>query len=935
MNNSYKVLILDDDKNLGMLLREYLTTQCSCEVKTVCFEEDFWEIIQNESFDILFLDYRLQNTTGLKILEKMSNLGIHTPTVMMTGQGNEKIAVKAIQLGAIDYLIKGEYPLETLPNLIYKAVHIRKLQRSVQRSLNKIRYQATLLNNIRDAVVVWDLDGKITYWNKAAESLYGFTSKDMIGKNAARVYFSIFSPPISTSADLSEKRVVERRFSRTDKHSIWISSQVTPLLNPDKTKTVKLGYMDVTRDITDSKLEQEELIKSKLFIQHILDALPDTVYTINLLENKITYASSRDKGILREKNKDEREKNLDDLLTLIHPEDLDKVKQHYQDINQLQDGEIAVVEFRIRTRKQGLRWLMNREAVFSRRWDGTVVEIIGSSEDITSSKQMNEKLWWRLKNEEFIQAISANFLHNLNASSGETLLLEALKKATQYLQTEFGVVFLEKNSEFSQKYVYFREELLINQRPVFPGEFLFKTLPDLITRLQQGEIIYYPAREMPAETSASIFQEFQDKESGALVLIPMIYRNDLFGILVFGARESGIQWLKEYNYILRSFAQVYLKAMRQMESDRALRESEARYRAIVEDHQTEMICRFDENKILTFVNEMYCSYYGKDRSSLVGNHFLAAVPDNEREEIAAQIDSLDQHQPAKIIVHRINFPGEFPRWQEWSVRIILDQENRPSRFQAIGRDITDRILLEEKVSAAQIRLAEATRLTSIGQLASSVAHQISNPLTTIIADAQLLKKTVDGTGLASESIEAIIKSGWRAQEVINELMKFSGGFQETPRLVSLTECIYASNLLVEAHLQAEGITLTIDLPEEPLHIYGLPGKIKDLLVNLLLYARSPDPENAPKNILISARKNEEGEICVSVSDDGLPIPQSQRETLFEPQLIPTAFSRGTGFELSLCREIIRQLGGTISLSTSTLENTFIIIFPTRSKDEFL
>src|SRR5690606_705838 len=114
----------------------------------------------------------LTGTTGLDILGRMRERVVSIPTVMMTGEGSENIAARAIQSGAMDYLVKGDLSLALLPPLIHKAARERKNQQEMQQYLEQIRYQAMLLDNMRDAVVVWDLDGLINYWNAAAEQLY-------------------------------------------------------------------------------------------------------------------------------------------------------------------------------------------------------------------------------------------------------------------------------------------------------------------------------------------------------------------------------------------------------------------------------------------------------------------------------------------------------------------------------------------------------------------------------------------------------------------------------------------------------------------------------------------------------------------------------------------------------------------------------------------
>ncbi len=235
-NEKYRVLILDDDLALGELLQEFLQNTNRCIVTHVTTEAEFWEYLGQEVYDILFLDYKLQETTGLDVLLQMGQRGFSVPTVMMTGEGSENVAAKAIQYGALDYLVKGEYSFTSLPPLIQKAVRQREMQKAMQQYLEQIRYQATLLNNMRDAVVVWGLDGKITYWNTAAEQLYGWTAAERLGKLASQVYFPCFDPPIQFSGlNTASSTQLEHRYQLPNGDWIWISTHITPLVNEGET----------------------------------------------------------------------------------------------------------------------------------------------------------------------------------------------------------------------------------------------------------------------------------------------------------------------------------------------------------------------------------------------------------------------------------------------------------------------------------------------------------------------------------------------------------------------------------------------------------------------------------------------------------------------------------------------------------------------------
>lgn len=144
----------------------------------------------------------------------------------------------------------------------------------------------------------------------------------------------------------------------------------------------------------------------------------------------------------------------------------------------------------------------------------------------------------------------------------------------------------------------------------------------------------------------------------------------------------------------------------------ALRESEARYRGVVED-QTELICRFGLDGTLTFVNEAYCRYFSKRRDELVGHRFAPFIPEEDRDYVAAQFIKLGPDHPVVHSEHRVIRPDGAIRWLHWTNRAPLGKGGLDAEFQAVGTDVTERREAEDQVrrlnAELEIRVAEKTR----------------------------------------------------------------------------------------------------------------------------------------------------------------------------------------------------------------------------------
>ena len=159
-------------------------------------------------------------------------------------------------------------------------------------------------------------------------------------------------------------------------------------------------------------------------------------------------------------------------------------------------------------------------------------------------------------------------------------------------------------------------------------------------------------------------------------------------------------------------------------AEKALRESEDRYRAVVED-QSELICRFLPEGILTFVNGAYCRYFGMEMVDLVGHTFLPLIPEEDQNAISQMQALINKENPGITHEHRVILPNGQIRWQQWSNRGIFDLEGRLLEFQAVGRDITERKRVE-----AMLRESEANW--------RSLVENIPDVILTIDRDGKVL-----------------------------------------------------------------------------------------------------------------------------------------------------------------------------------------------------
>ncbi len=147
--------------------------------------------------------------------------------------------------------------------------------------------------------------------------------------------------------------------------------------------------------------------------------------------------------------------------------------------------------------------------------------------------------------------------------------------------------------------------------------------------------------------------------------------------------------------------------------EEALRASEERYREVVES-QTDLVCRYERDTTLTFVNEAYCRFFARTREELVGRRFIELVPEPARQKVLDRIAELADHGQAVDWEHEVLLPDGSVGWHHWVDYAIRDAQGRVVEFQAIGRDITARRRAEEALRQSEGQFRTLVRDFHVG-----------------------------------------------------------------------------------------------------------------------------------------------------------------------------------------------------------------------------
>ncbi len=258
---------------------------------------------------------------------------------------------------------------------------------------------------------------------------------------------------------------------------------------------------------------------------------------------------------------------------------------------------------------------------------------------------------------------------------------------------------------------------------------------------------------------------------------------------------------------------------------------------------------------------------------------------------------------------------------EWEISSypIFNEDERVIQAILIEQDVTEKRRLEDT-------LAQSEKLAAVGQLAAGLAHEINNPLTAIIANAQLIKRDLPPDDDMQELVDLIALAGARANQVVRNLLDLARREQYNFTPTDINQTIQNALSLLQHDVVARSVELTFEPHEDIPKVIASQDHLQGVWLNLLTNAMD-SLESDRREIRIET-KQQGNEVFVIVADTGKGITPENLSRIFEPFYTTKAPGQGTGLGLSVCHRIIKQHGGRILVDSQPSVGTkFTIILP--------
>jgi PAS domain S-box-containing protein len=755
---------------------------------------------------------------------------------------------------------------------------LREQLKERKRAEEELREQARLLDLTHDTVFSRRMDDEITYWNRGAEELYGWTREEAVGHVTHQLTQTIFPAPLEDiNAELLRTGRWEGELVHTKRDGTQVVVASRWALQRDELGK-PTAILETNNDITERKRAEEALRRSE---SYLADAQRFT-HTGSWAFNAITplYWSEenfRIWGFDPQQGLPAREA----VLQRIHPEDRDRVVEYVQ--NAVRERRDYAVEFRIVLPDGAVRYIHGLgHTAFSA--SGELVEVVGTNVDVTESKRAEEAL----RRSERYLAEAQRLSH-----TGSWAFSANSKIAAYWSEEDFRIWGFDpqqgppdRESVFKRIHpedfgrVYEKSMKALRERTDYTDEFRI-VLPD-------GEVRHIHALAHPVLSASGEIAE-------------------------------------------------YVGTHVDVTERKRAEEAQLRLAAIVASSDDAIISKTLEG-IITSWNAAAQRTFGYAAEEAVGRPITILIPPDRRYEESQIIERLRRGES----VHHFETVRLTKNGREIHVSLAIspmkDADGQIIGASKIARDITERkrAEAEQKRAAEALRQAEAdlahvSRVTTMGELTASLAHEVNQPITAAVTNAKTcVRWLANDTPNLEEARDAALRSaknGTRAAEIIGRIrLLFQKG---TPQreLVDINEVIREIIVLLRSEATRYSISvrteLGIGLPE----LMGDSVQLQQVIMNLVLNGiEAMKDVDDKRELFIKSQLAEDEQLLISISDTGGGLPP-QADHIFDAFF--TTKLHGTGMGLSISRSIVESHGGRLwADGNSPRGATFHIALPT-------
>ena len=596
---------------------------------------------------------------------------------------------------------------------------------------------------------------------------------------------------------------------------------------------------------------------SEFQLERVIDALPGFVWSA-LPAGDVEFCNQR---WLDYTGKSLDEVRGEELAAAIHPQDKSDFVEKWRAAST--QGESFQAEARMRRADGCYRWFLIR-AVPLGDTKGGIGRWYGTNVDIEELKRAQEEV--------------------LKQTSRLDELFEQTPEAVAILSADGRIVRI--NKEFTRMFGYEPDEVL--ERPVndlIVPERLVESAREYNRRLKSGDRVEVETvRRRKDGTDVHV----------SLLAVPV-------------AAVSGEQ--------VANYA-IYRDITERKRAEERLLESEVRFQAIA-DTAPVMIWTTGTDGLCNYFSKPWLDFTGRTMEQEVGMGWTEGVhPDDVQGCLDRFLPAFHARKPFRMEYRLRRADGEY-RWVDESGIPRYTPGGEFAGYIGCNIDITDRKRAEEereRLRQVQSELAHINRVTTMGELAASIAHEVKQPISAAHTNAQTclrwLGRNQPEIEEAREAASRVIQDVTRASEIISRIRVLFKKGEPEREWVDVNEVIREMISLMRSEAARHAISIHTELAPELPNVRADRVQLQQVFLNLMLNGIDAITEgNGAGDLTIKSQRNPDGQVLISVSDTGIGLPPERANKLFDAFF--TTKPQGTGLGLSISRSIIESHGGRL------------------------
>ncbi len=550
------------------------------------------------------------------------------------------------------------------------------------------------------------------------------------------------------------------------------------------------------------------------------------------------------------------EMDIERFIAAVHPEDRDLIRQTIEEMTQRRQS--VRIEYRIVLLDGSVRWIVSRGRAYSDpiASDGQSF-LMGVSVDVTEQKARAAAL---AQQQAFTESL-------INGLPGIFYLYDDKWQLIRW-------------NENHQTVTGFSREEMLNRHVL--------------------EWFSSSYKEKVANTVRKVFEEGSGALEASLLLkdgseVPYVFN----GVCIEEAGES-------------YFLGMGIDISGRVEKEQALRQSESQLQLITEAMPT-MIAHVDSDQRYLFVNQRYSDFVGMSREEIVGKRIQEVMGDDDYDVVREHVETVlsGRCDTYESIIHSSDSTRQIMQ----AVYVPDLEGNTVRGFFASIHDVTELTDVKADNVRARNELAHVSRVMTMGELATSLAHELNQPLTAILSNSQSGLKLSQQENPDIKEIEDIcrdnVADSRRAADVIQRLRTFLQRDSQPGESLDLNAVIGGVLDILHSEVVIQGLTIETDLSADLPRVQADRVQLEQVFINLIVNAEQAMNANqmGTQRLVIKTFKDDDGAVVTYVQDDGPGIPKETLEGIFDPFVSTKADGMGMG--LAISRSIIERNAGKL------------------------